>query len=108
MGGNGLGPQNLPQTPRRRRQKIQGHHRRRHAKNESTRYLPVTSFGIGPLVLRLKVPISRAAEGPSVLTSRVVSFGSLTCSAMLFHSASIAALPFTMLEPGGNAVASSV
>src|SRR5262245_7756806 len=26
---------------------------------------------------------------------------------MLFHSASIAALPFTMPEPGGNAVASS-
>src|SRR5215472_11758836 len=68
----------------------------------------VTSFGTDPLVLRLKVPISRAAEGPSGLTSRVVSFGSLTCSAMLFHSASIAALPFTMPEPGGNAVASSV
>src|SRR5262245_49787944 len=59
--------------------------------SHTTRYLPVTSFGIGPLVL--KVPISRAAEGPSGLTSRVVSFGSLTCSAMLFQSASIAALP---------------
>src|SRR5215831_16192062 len=45
--------------------------------------------------------------GPSGLTSRVISFGSLTCSAMLFHSSSIAALPFTMPEPGGNAVASS-
>src|SRR5262249_16000386 len=56
--------------------------------SHTTRYLPVTSFGIGPLVLRLKVPISRAADGPSGLTSRVVSFGSLTCSAMLFHSAS--------------------
>src|SRR5262245_12546516 len=76
--------------------------------SHTTRYLPVTSFGVGPLVLRLKVPISRAAEGPSGLTSRVVNFGSLTCSAMLFHSASIAALPFTMPEPGGNAVASSV
>src|SRR5215472_5188328 len=76
--------------------------------SHTTRYLPVTSCGVGPLVLRLKVPISRAAEGPSGFTSRVVSFGSLTCSAMLFHSASIAALPFTMPEPGGNAVASSV
>jgi hypothetical protein len=56
----------------------------------------VTSCGVGTLVLRLKVPISRAAEGPSGLTSRVISFGSLICSAMLFHSASIAALPFTM------------
>src|SRR5262245_61274875 len=76
--------------------------------SHTTRYLPVTSFGIGPLVLRLKVPISRAAEGPSGLTSRVVSFGSLNCSAMLFHSASIAALLFTMPSLGGNAVASSV
>src|SRR6516164_3260297 len=75
--------------------------------SHTTRYLPVTSCGVGPLVLRLKVPISRAAEGPSGLTSRVVNFGSLTCSAILFHSASIAALPFAMLEPGGNAVASS-
>src|SRR5262245_1585569 len=75
--------------------------------SHTTRYLPVTSFGVDPLVLRLKMPISRAADGPSGLTSRVVSFGSLTCSAMLFHSASIAALPFTMPEPGGNAVASS-
>src|SRR6266480_4830059 len=76
--------------------------------SHTTTYLPVTSFGVGPLVLRLKVPISRAAEGPSGLTSRVVSFGSLTCSAMLFHIAPMAALPFTIAEPGGNAVASSV
>src|SRR5262245_27692261 len=62
----------------------------------------------GPLVLRLNVPISRAAEGPSALTSRVESFGSPTCSAMLFHIVPIAALPCTMPEPGGNAVASSV
>src|SRR5262249_6364772 len=75
--------------------------------SHTTRYLPVTSCGVGPLVLRLKVPLSRAAEGPSGLTSRVVNFGSLTCSAILFHSASIAALPFAMLEPGGNAVASA-
>ena len=46
-------------------------------------------------------------RSPSGLTSRVISFGSLTCSAMLFHSASIAALPFTMPEPGGNAVGSA-
>src|SRR5262249_11214970 len=76
--------------------------------SHTTRYLPVTSCGRGPLVLRLKVPISRAAEGPSALTSSVVSLGSLTCSAMLLHKASIAALPFTMAEPGGKAVASSV
>src|SRR5262245_14536919 len=31
--------------------------------SHTTRYLPVTSCGVGPLVLRLKVPISRAAEG---------------------------------------------
>src|SRR5262249_21962062 len=76
--------------------------------SHTTRYLPVTSCGVGPLVLRLKVPISRAAEGPSGFTSRVVNFGSLTCSAIFFHSTSIAALPLTMPEPGGNAVASSV
>jgi hypothetical protein len=33
----------------------------------TTRYLPVTSCGVGPLVLRLKVPISRSAEGPEWL-----------------------------------------
>jgi hypothetical protein len=70
--------------------------------SHTTTYLPVTSCGVGPLVLRLKVPISRAAEDPSGLTSSVVSFASLTCSAMLFHSASIAALPFTMPEPGAH------
>src|SRR5712691_9256064 len=32
--------------------------------SHTTRYLPVTSCGVGPLVLRLKVPISRTAEGP--------------------------------------------
>src|ERR1700730_7959991 len=75
--------------------------------SQTTTYLPVTSFGLPPLVLRLKVPISRAAEAPSGLTSRVVTLGSPACSAMLFHIASIAALPFTMADPGGNAVASS-
>jgi len=60
------------------------------------------------LVFRLKVPISRAAEGPIAFTSTVISFGSVTCSAMFFHIASIAALPLTMPEPGGKAVASSV
>src|SRR5207244_5158726 len=73
----------------------------------TTRYLPVISCGFGPLLLRLKVPISRAEEGPSGLTSRVVSLGSLTFSAMLFHMAAMAVLPFTMAEPGGKAVASS-
>jgi hypothetical protein len=33
--------------------------------SHTTTYLPVTSCGVGPFVLRLKVPISRAAEGPS-------------------------------------------
>jgi hypothetical protein len=36
--------------------------------SHTTRYLPVTSCGVGPLVLRLKVPISRAADGPNGLT----------------------------------------
>src|SRR5215204_807856 len=76
--------------------------------SHTTTYLPLTSCGVAPLLLRVKVPISRAADGPSDLTSIVVTFGSLTCSAMFFHIASIAALPFTMAEPGGNAVASSV
>ena len=48
------------------------------------------------------------SDGPSHLTSRAVTFGSVTCSAMLFQIASSAALPFTMAEPGGNAVACSV
>src|SRR5262249_8029177 len=76
--------------------------------SHTTTYLPVTSRGVEPLALRLKVPISRAAEGPNALTSIVVSFGSPICSAMLFHITSIAALPFTIGEPGGKAVASSV
>src|SRR5450830_970874 len=76
--------------------------------SHTTTYLPVTSLGVGPLVFKLKVPISRAANRPSRLTSMVVTFGSPTCSAMPFHIAAIAALPFTMPEPGGNAVASSV
>jgi hypothetical protein len=40
--------------------------------SQTTTYLPVTSCGDGPLVFRLKVPISRAAEGPSGFTSSVV------------------------------------
>src|SRR5262249_61138489 len=75
--------------------------------SHNTTNLPVTSFGLAPFVMKLKVPISRAAEGPSGLTSRVVSFGSPTCSAMLFHIAAIAALPFTIPEAGGDAVPSS-
>src|SRR6201985_3688864 len=69
--------------------------------SQTTTYFPVTSWGVGPLVFRLKVPISRAAEGPSDLTSRVVSFGSLICSAVLFHMAPMAAAPFTIAAPGG-------
>jgi hypothetical protein len=76
--------------------------------SQTTTYLPVTSCGGEPFVFRLKVPISRAAEGPSGFTSRVVTFGSPTCSARPFHIVPIAVLPFTMAEPGGNAVASSV
>src|SRR5258705_2212855 len=76
--------------------------------SQTTTYFPVTSCGVGPLVFRLKVPISRAAEGPSGLTSRVVTFGSLTCSAMLFHIAPMAAPPCTIAEPARNAVASLV
>src|SRR5262249_39403531 len=76
--------------------------------SHTTMYLPVMSVGVGPLVFRLNVPISRAAERPNRLTSRVVTFGSLICAAIFAHIAPIASLPFTMDEPGGNAVASSV
>src|ERR1700751_6214015 len=76
--------------------------------SQTTTYLPVTSFGGELLVFKLKGPISRAAAGPSRLTSIVVTLGSLTCSAMPFHIAPIAALPLTIAEPGGNAVASAV
>src|SRR4029079_6162435 len=75
---------------------------------QKTTYFPITSCGVGPLVFRANVPISRAAEGPSGLTSMVVSFGSPTCSAMLFHMTSMAVRPCTIAEPGGNAVASVV
>src|SRR5512143_4217144 len=53
--------------------------------SHTTRYLPETSFGDGSLVVKLKIPISRAAEGLNRFTSRVVTFGLLTCSAMPFH-----------------------
>src|SRR5215211_4678365 len=69
--------------------------------SQITTYLPLSSCGDEPFVLSVKVPISRAADGPNDFTSRVLTFGSLTCSAMLFHMASIAALPFTMGDPGG-------
>src|SRR6185437_6404250 len=72
--------------------------------SHTTTYFPDTSCGVGPLVLRLKVPISRAADGPRDLTSRVVTFGSLTCSAKPFHIAPMAALPLTIGAPGGNAI----
>src|SRR5512139_916408 len=72
-------------------------------RSHTTRYFPETSFGDGPLVVRVKVPISRTAEGPNRLTSRVVTFGLLACSAIPFHIAPIAALPLTIAEPGGNA-----
>src|SRR5262245_40423958 len=74
----------------------------------TTRYFPETSFGDVPLVVKLKVPISRAGEGLNRLTSRVVTFGLVTCSAMPFHIAPIAALPLTIAEPGGKAMASTV
>src|SRR5262245_41062929 len=38
--------------------------------SHTTTYLPEISRGVGSLVFRLKVPISRAADGPSGLTSR--------------------------------------
>ena len=54
------------------------------------------------------VPISRAVAGPNRLTSRVVTFGLPTCSAMPFHIAPMAAFPRTIAAPGGNATASAV
>src|SRR5262245_53820821 len=76
--------------------------------SHSTAYFATTSCGVALLVLRLTVPISRAADGPNDFTSSVVSFGSVTCSAKPFHNAPIASLPFTIAAPGGNTVASSV
>src|SRR6478609_3153403 len=76
--------------------------------SQTTTYFPVTSCGEGALVLKLKVPISRAALGPSDLTSKVVSFGSPTLSAMRLNIAPMAAPPCTIAEPCGNAVASVV
>src|SRR4029077_3302690 len=76
--------------------------------SHTTRYFPEISFGDAPLVVKLKVPISRAAAGPNRLTSRVVIFGLPACSAMPFHIAPIAAFPRTIAEPGGNAIASPV
>src|SRR3974390_3601248 len=75
---------------------------------QTTTYFPVTSFGVGSLVFRLKFPISYAALGPSDLTSSVVTLGSVTCSAMCSHITLIAALPFTIADPRGRGVASSV
>src|SRR5690349_20094677 len=46
--------------------------------SHTTKYLPVTCCSGDPFVIRLKVPISRAVEGPSALTSSVVSLGSPT------------------------------
>src|SRR5215468_6695979 len=48
-------------------------------------------FWVWPLVFKLNVPISRSAEGPSGLTSIVISFGSPTSSATLFHIAPMCA-----------------
>src|SRR5262249_5926153 len=76
--------------------------------SHTTRYFPEISFGVASLVIKLNVPVSRAAWGLNRLTSRVVTFGLLTCSARPFHIAPIAALPFTIAEPGGNAIASTV
>jgi hypothetical protein len=36
--------------------------------SHTTTYLPVISRGVAPFILRLKVPISRAAEDPKGLT----------------------------------------
>src|SRR5262249_320251 len=76
--------------------------------SHTTRYFPETSLGDDSLVIKLNVRISGTAEGLNRLTSRVVTFGSLTCSAMLFHILPIAARPLTIAEPGGNAIASAV
>src|SRR6185437_4052366 len=76
--------------------------------SHTTRYFPEISFGDGPFVVKLKVPISRAALGLNRFTSRVVSLGLAACSAKLFHILPISDLPLTIGEPGGNAVASAV
>src|SRR5262249_45340889 len=77
-------------------------------RSHTTRYFPEISFGDAPLVVRLKVPISRAAAGPSRLTSSVVILGLPACSARPFHIAPMAPFPRTIAAPGGNATASAV
>src|SRR5690348_15227779 len=72
-----------------------------------TRYFPEISFGAASFVVKVKVPISRAAFGPNRLTSTTVSFGLPACSARPFHILAMAALPFTIGAPGGNAIASA-
>src|SRR5262249_17274087 len=76
--------------------------------SQTTRYFPEISFGVVSLVMKLNVPVSRAAWGLNRLTWRVVTFGLLTCFARPFHIAPIAALPFAIAEPGGSAIASTV
>jgi tripartite-type tricarboxylate transporter receptor subunit TctC len=60
------------------------------------------------LGLQTEGPDLPCCRRPSGLTSRVISFGSPTSSAMLFHISPMAELPCTIAEPGGNAVASEV
>jgi len=75
---------------------------------QTTTYFPAISCGGASRVFRRKVPISRAASGPSGFTSVVVSFASAMASAVFVQKAWMALRPRTMSAPWGRRSASSV
>src|SRR5947209_4806644 len=74
----------------------------------TTTYLPVTCSGGCAFVLKLNVPISRAAPGPSDWTSTVVSLASPSCFTAPPQNFSIALCPFAITAPAGSTYASGV
>src|SRR5205823_12318734 len=74
----------------------------------TTTYLPVICSGGCAFVLKLNVPISRAAPGPSDWTSTVVSLASPSCFTAPPQNFSIALCPFAISAPAGSTYASGV
>src|SRR5437763_1624049 len=74
----------------------------------TTTYLPVICSGGCAFVLKLNVPISRAAPGPSDWTSTVVSLASPSCFTGPPQNFSIALCPFAISAPAGSTYASGV
>src|ERR1051325_417334 len=74
----------------------------------TTTYLPVTCSGGCAFVLKLNVPISRAAPGPSDCTSTVVSLASPSCLTAPPQNFSMALCPFAISAPAGSTNASGV